>query len=333
MASTGAPKVQSDHAEIMADFALDILRAFDEVIAGQAAEGVSGVRDIKLRVGFHSGPVIAGLIRGDRGRFQLFGDTVHFANQMESTGVPGNVHVSHAAWKYIQNGAGGRGHVLTERFPSAKTKDGPITSYFLTFRSLRATAEKIVFLNRLAKHKSKDNITPMNSRKEEDIPTPGDMTTVGRSGASVRFNIAMSDRPDAGDTGDTGETGDDELRGIFHANATNSINSSAHEDSPSSPHADSDEHANDSVISESEFSDRGILYGSTREPFDEPVPADEIPTFNEEEAPSPIIDRSYSCHDDYDDELFDILLSRKSEQSNEANKRIVSFDSDTKDDL
>jgi class 3 adenylate cyclase len=32
--------------------------------------------DLKLRVGLHSGPVVAGVLRGDRSRFQLFGDTV-----------------------------------------------------------------------------------------------------------------------------------------------------------------------------------------------------------------------------------------------------------------
>ena len=32
--------------------------------------------DLSLRVGLHSGPVTAGVLRGERSRFQLFGDTV-----------------------------------------------------------------------------------------------------------------------------------------------------------------------------------------------------------------------------------------------------------------
>lgn len=35
-----------------------------------------GTADLCLRVGLHSGPTIAGVLRGDKARFQLFGDTV-----------------------------------------------------------------------------------------------------------------------------------------------------------------------------------------------------------------------------------------------------------------
>lgn len=33
--------------------------------------------DLSMRFGLHSGPVTAGVLRGDRARFQLFGDTVN----------------------------------------------------------------------------------------------------------------------------------------------------------------------------------------------------------------------------------------------------------------
>jgi class 3 adenylate cyclase len=49
-----------------------------------------------MRVGLHSGATTAGVLRGAKGRFQLFGDTVNTAARMESNGVRGRIHVSQA---------------------------------------------------------------------------------------------------------------------------------------------------------------------------------------------------------------------------------------------
>ena len=47
-----------------------------------------------MRFGVHSGPVTAGVLRGEKSRFQLFGDSMNFAATMETKGTPNKVHLS-----------------------------------------------------------------------------------------------------------------------------------------------------------------------------------------------------------------------------------------------
>jgi 3'5'-cyclic nucleotide phosphodiesterase/Adenylate and Guanylate cyclase catalytic domain len=50
--------------------------------------------DLGIRIGLHSGPVTAGILRGEKARFQLFGETVNFCAKMENTGKANRIHIS-----------------------------------------------------------------------------------------------------------------------------------------------------------------------------------------------------------------------------------------------
>jgi class 3 adenylate cyclase len=77
VAVTGLPEPQSDHAMIMVRFASECLIKLGTITKELEVTLGPETGDLSMRVGLHSGPVTAGVLRGDRARFQLFGDTVN----------------------------------------------------------------------------------------------------------------------------------------------------------------------------------------------------------------------------------------------------------------
>jgi adenylate cyclase len=52
------------------------------------------VGEIRVRIGLHCGPIVAGIVGDERLQYDVWGDTVNVASRMESTGEPGRIHVS-----------------------------------------------------------------------------------------------------------------------------------------------------------------------------------------------------------------------------------------------
>ncbi len=87
MAACGLSSARLDHAKRSADFALSlfpIVRRFNN------EHGLS----LDLRVGMHSGPLVAGVIGRHYLHYDLWGDTVHTAHDMNELAKPGEVRVS-----------------------------------------------------------------------------------------------------------------------------------------------------------------------------------------------------------------------------------------------
>jgi class 3 adenylate cyclase len=94
VAVTGLPENRKDHAVVMVEFAFKCLVRMRELVSKLELALGPGTTDLSVRVGLHSGPVTAGVLRGDRARFQLFGDTLNVAARIKSTSEPNMVHVS-----------------------------------------------------------------------------------------------------------------------------------------------------------------------------------------------------------------------------------------------
>lgn len=96
VAVCGLPDPQANHAVIMAKFAHECLETMLVLVKELEVELGPDTADLGLRVGLHSGPVIAGVLRGEKSRFQLFGDTMNTASRMESHGLPNRIQISQA---------------------------------------------------------------------------------------------------------------------------------------------------------------------------------------------------------------------------------------------
>ncbi|MEX2523636.1 MAG: adenylate/guanylate cyclase domain-containing protein [Gammaproteobacteria bacterium] len=95
MIAGGLPVARDDHMELIAHLALDMR---DLVKKQNIAD-----RKLDLRIGFHSGPVVAGVIGNRKFSYDVWGDTVNIASRLESTGVPGTIQVSGTCYEELKD--------------------------------------------------------------------------------------------------------------------------------------------------------------------------------------------------------------------------------------
>eukprot|EP00980_Cylindrotheca_fusiformis_P024587 scaffold12118_cov138-Cylindrotheca_fusiformis.AAC.4 len=130
IAVTGLPDPAKDHANIMAGFARECVSRFGELVGALETTLGPDTGDLGIRVGLHSGPVTAGVLRGDKSRFQLFGDTVNTCARIESSGKRDRIHLSEETAELLTHA--GKGNWLRKRdqLVNAKGK-GTLQTYWL----------------------------------------------------------------------------------------------------------------------------------------------------------------------------------------------------------
>ncbi len=95
MAACGLPEENSDHA-------LKCVGAAQRMISFLIERNRKSKIQWNMRVGIHSGPVVAGVVGKKKFAYDLFGDTINTASRIETNGEEGKINISESTYNLIK---------------------------------------------------------------------------------------------------------------------------------------------------------------------------------------------------------------------------------------
>ncbi|REG94470.1 class 3 adenylate cyclase [Algoriphagus antarcticus] len=96
MCAGGLPKENQTHAT-------DVILAAIEMMAFVNQEVDNGLTHFEMRIGIHTGPIVAGIVGIKKWQYDIWGDTVNIASRMESNSVPGKINLSQTTYDIIKD--------------------------------------------------------------------------------------------------------------------------------------------------------------------------------------------------------------------------------------
>lgn len=194
---SGCPEPKENHAQCCVEMGLGMIKAIKEFDEDNNEQ-------VNMRVGVHTGTVLCGIVGTRRFKFDVWSNDVTLANTMESSGVPGKVHISDASYKFLKD--------------EYEVEEGPDVQDNRTYKvliedynketsqfSVRHTEDQKVIKTYFISKPKKKSTTISPKASSGDLVKEGksdsdnvviEVEHIGNSGASIEGEVSKEDSKD-----------------------------------------------------------------------------------------------------------------------------------------
>eukprot|EP00980_Cylindrotheca_fusiformis_P002321 scaffold541_cov138-Cylindrotheca_fusiformis.AAC.4 len=190
VAVAGLPEPDKEHALAICRFARDCVTTMKDTTLKLEVSLGPDTSDLELRVGIHSGQVTAGVLRGERSRFQLFGDTMNTAARMESTSQRNRIQVSRVTADLLI--ASGLSAWIIPRESKIFVKGkGEMQTYWLNVKAAKGLKSANSKMDLLAASETAPDSSDSQSAKESNVNLFNDVGTMTKTQRLVEWNVEV----------------------------------------------------------------------------------------------------------------------------------------------